>query len=365
MNQPSEGLMDRARVWAEAANHAPSGDNSQPWVVSLRLDGNRVILTLHLDVATRTAPSFFDCAFSASYLSLGAFAENFSLMAASEGFAPGDLREDAGLFTLVFAPSTASGPGPAETAELIRRRTTNRLPFKKEALTADEHQSLVAAATTNGFTLQTFTGEEKTGLAGLFTALDRIRYQHRELYLEFLGKLRFGRESDKHPDGLRDMTLGVPAPSLLFLRLLRKLRNVRLVHGLFFIGLERIMAFFGCRFLIQNSAAVCVLSGGDDTPLGWFRLGQRFQAVWLEAARRRLALQPLGTTLFLYRLARAKNWGEAPAFAPGELARLLAFEARFRTEFALEFGRPAIAFRVGHAPEVANASLRRPLAIRS
>ncbi len=77
------------------------------------------------------------------------------------------------------------------------------------------------------------------------------------------------------------------------------------------------------------------------------------------------ALQPLGTTLFLHRLARATNWGEAPAFAPGQLVRLRALEANFRTDFGLEFGRPAIAFRVGHAPEIANASLRRRLAVHS
>lgn len=365
MSLPADILLDRARAWAEAANHAPSGDNSQPWEVSLGTEGSHVILRLHLDAATRTTPSFFDCAFSASYLALGAFAQNFSLMAASEGYAPVEVREEAGSFTLVFVPSAASGLDASETAGLIRRRTTNRLPFKKDPLTAEEHQGLAAAATTDGFTLRTFTDAEKNSLAGLFTALDRIRYQNRELYLEFLGKLRFGRENDEHPDGLRDTSLGVPAPSLLFLRLLRKLRSVRLVHGFFFVGLERIMAFFGCRFLIQNSAAVCVLAGADDTPLGWFRLGQRFQAVWLETTRRRLALQPLGTTLFLYRLARATNWGEEPAFAPGELARLRVLETRFRAEFGLEFGRPAIAFRIGRAAEIANVSLRRRLAIRS
>lgn len=365
MNLPADILLDRARAWGETANHAPSGDNSQPWEVALRVEDGRVIMTLHLDAATRIAPSFFDCAFSASYLSLGAFAQNFSLMAASEGFSPAGLREDAGTFTLIFEPAPTGGTEASATAELIRRRTTNRLPFKKEPLRDEEQQGLVAAATADGFALRTFTGAEKAGLAGLFTALDRIRYQHRGLYLEFLGKLRFGPEGEQHPDGLRDKTLGVPGPSLLFLRLLRKLRNVRLVHGFFFVGLERIMAFFGCRFLIQNSAAVCVLSGGDDTPLGWFRLGQRFQAVWLEAARRRLALQPLGTTLFLYRLARATQYGEAPDFAPGEVARLRALEARFRADFGLEFGQPAIAFRVGHGPEVANVSLRRRLAIRS
>lgn len=361
MSLPADILLDRARTWAEAANYAPSGDNSQPWEVALRAEDGRVILTLHLDAATRTAPSFFDCAFSASYLSLGAFAQNFSLMAASEGFSPAGIREDAGLFTLVFEPALAGSTTPAATAKLIRCRTTNRLPFKKEPLSNDEQRSLADAATADGFTLRAFAGAEKSGLAGLFTALDRIRYQHRELYLEFLGKLRFGRENDEHPDGLCDTTLGVPAPSLLFLRLLRKLRNVRLVHGFFFVGLERIMAFFGCRFLIQNSAAVCVLSGGEDTPLGWFRLGQRFQAVWLEATRRKLALQPLGTTLFLYRLSREARLGETPAFAPGEHARLRVLEARFRTEHGLTFDLPAIAFRVGHAPTIVNQSRRRRL----
>lgn len=365
MNLPNDILLDRAQTWAKIANHAPSGDNSQPWEVSLHIDGERVILMLHIDAATRAGPSFFDCAFSASYLSLGAFAQNFLLMAACEGYSPTELREDAGTFTIVVAPAAAGSTDTSATAELIRRRTTNRLPFKKKPLAVGEQDGLVTAATSEGFTLRTFTGTEKNGLAGLFTALDRIRYQNRELYLEFLGKLRFGSEGERQPDGLRDTSLGVPAPSLLFLRVLRKLSHVRFVHGLFFVGLERIMAFFGCRLLIQNSAAVCVLSGGEDTPLGWFRLGQRFQTVWLESTRRHLALQPLGTTLFLYRLARATRYGEESDFTPRELDRLRSLEARFQLEFSLEFGRPTIAFRVGHGPEVANVSLRRHLTVHS
>jgi hypothetical protein len=73
------------------------------------------------------------------------------------------------------------------------------------------------------------------------------------------------------------------------------------MHGRFFARLDRVMMFLDCRFLIQNSAAVRVLFGGEDPPFDGLQIGQLFQAVWFEAARRCLALQPLGTTLFLQR----------------------------------------------------------------
>lgn len=358
-------MIERARAWVDIARHAPSGDNSQPWDVALAAAGGRLTLTLGLNDTTRARPSLFDCAHVASYLSLGAFARNFTLLAAAEGCPLTDLREDAGRFTLTFATDPAH-PGttdPAATAALIRRRTTNRLPFKKDPLDDDTRRTLDRLARADGLALREFTGAAKSRLAGVFFELDVVRYRNARLYREFLAELRFGAEATASPDGLRDTTLGTPAPALLFLRLLRALRNVRAVRALFFIGLEKIMAWVGCLMPIRQSASVFVLSSPDDTPLGWFRLGLGFEQQWLEATRRDLALQPLGTTLLVYRLEREQRLGEESSFSPADRARLRAAAGRFTAEFGLDLARPAIAFRVGDGPVVANQSLRRPVVI--
>jgi len=360
-------MIERARAWVEIARHAPSGDNSQPWNVALAAAGGRLTLTLGLNEATRARPTLFDCAYVASYLSLGAFARNFTLLAASEGCRLTDLHEDAGRFTLTFAagPAHPNTPDPAATAALIRQRTTNRLPFEKDPLDDETRQALGRLAQTDGLTLHEFTGAAKLRLAGAFFSLDVVRYRNARLYCEFLAELRFGAEATASPDGLRDTTLGAPAPALLFLRLLRALRNVRPVRALFFIGLEKIMAFVGCLTPIKQSASVFALTSTDDTPLGWFRLGLGFEQQWLEATRRGLAMQPLGTTLLVYRLERERRLGEDSSFSPADRARLRAAAGRFATEFGLDLGRPAIAFRIGHGPVIANLSLRRPVVIQS
>jgi|GEM_PF-5024844 len=356
-------MIERARAWVDLARHAPSGDNSQPWQVALAADGDRVKLTLGLDDATRAEPSLFDCAFAASYLALGAFARNFSLLAEADGCVLTDLREDSGRFTLTFAPAAphAGTPDPAGTAALIHARTTNRLPFKKEPLDEDTRAAFGRLAATAGLGLREFTGEPKARLASLFFALDLVRYRNGRLYREFLGKLRFGPEAAASPDGLRDTTLGAPAPALLFLRLLRALRNRRAVHALFFIGLERIMAFVGCLDLIRKSAAVFVLTAEKDSPLDWFRLGLGFESLWLEVTRRNLALQPLGTTLLVYREERERRPGESPVLSSAEQSVLRSIGGRFKNEFGVDLNRPAIAFRVGRGPVIANTSLRRPV----
>jgi hypothetical protein len=358
-------MIERARAWVDLARHAPSGDNSQPWQVALAASGDGLTLTLGLDDATRAEPSLFDCAFVASYLSLGAFARNFILLAEGEGCALTGLREDSGRFTLTFAPVAprAAAPAPAETVKLIRARTTNRLPFRTEPLDEGARGSFERLAAADGLRLHEFTGEPKSRLASLFFALDLVRYRNARLYREFLGKLRFGAEAAQSPDGLRDTTLGAPAPALLFLRLLRALQDVRAVHALFFIGLERIMAFVGCLGLIRKSAAVCVLTAEHDSPLDWFRLGLGFESLWLEVTRRNLALQPLGTTLLVYREVRERRAGENPALSPAEQAVLRPLGERFKHEFGLDLSRPAIAFRVGRGPAITNTSLRRPVVI--
>lgn len=358
-------MIERARAWVDIARHAPSGDNSQPWDVALAATGGNLTLTLGLNDATKARPSLFDCAYAASYLSLGAFARNFTLLAAAEGCTLTGLREDAGRFTLTFAPGAVSPdtPGPDATATLIRRRTTNRRPFSREALDADTRQTLDRLARADGLTLREFTGDAKSRLAGVFFELDVVRYRNARLYREFLAELRFGAEATASPDGLRDTTLGTPAPALLFLRLLRALRNVRAVRAFFFIGLEKIMALVGCLVPIRQSASVFVLSSPEDTPLGWFRLGLGFEQQWLEATRRNLSMQPLGTTLLVYRLEREQRRDETSSFSPSDQARLRAAAGRFTTEFGLDLGRPAIAFRLGRGPAIANQSLRRPVII--
>jgi hypothetical protein len=361
MNASQSTLLNRARTWAEIASHAPSGDNSQPWLVSLAVTGDQVVLSLNLDEATKAAPSVFDCAYSASYLSLGAFARNFCLLADSEGHSLADLAEHNGRFTLTLSPSAepTGKSTPTGTAALIRRRATNRLPFKKDPLDADTVSALTRLAAGDGLVLRFFGGSERNRIAAIFSGLDQIRYRNARLYLEFLDKLRFGAEAERSRDGLRDTTLGVPGPSLVLLRLLRTLRKVRFVRSVFFLGFEKIMAFFGCVLLIRNSGAVGVLSGGEDTPLGWFRLGFAFESLWLETTQRNLALQPLGTTLLVYRMQREARRGETSPFSAAELDRLSEYGRRFRTDFELEFERPAIAFRVGYGPAVKSTSLRR------
>jgi hypothetical protein len=362
-------MIDRARHWAELACHAPSGDNSQPWQVAVNDAGGRLTLTLGLDDATRAAPSLFDCAFVASYLSLGAYARNFLLLAASEGWSLTGLQEDAGRFILTLAPAAGPAgtlaPTPAEAAALVRRRATNRLPFRREPLDDATRAAFarLAAAASGRLSLREVTGEEKSRLARIFYALDQIRYRTPRLYREFLEKLRFGAEAGQTRDGLQDTTLGAPKPALLFLRLLRALRKVRAVHALFFLGLQKIMAFVGCLLPVRNSAAVFFLTTDSDTPLGWFHLGLAFEELWLEATCRDLALQPLGTTLLIYRRERERRLGEVSAFSTADGSWLQALAERGRTEFGLDLGRPGIAFRVGRGPVAAGASLRRPLVL--
>jgi hypothetical protein len=358
-------MIERARTWAEIARHAPSGDNCQPWQVELGAQGERLTLTLALDAATRSAPSLFDCAFAASFLSLGAFAQNFILLAESEGWTLADLHENSGRFILTFAPAVEkpTGPSPDETAALIRRRTTNRLPYKREPLDEDTRRCLarIAAESAGGPALRDFSGATKSRLAGVFYALDQVRYRNRRLYLEFLDKLRFGDEALRSADGLRDSTLGVPPPALWFLRLLRALRNVSVVRAFFFLGLEKAMAFSGALVPVRKSASVCVLTASDDSPLGWFGLGRCFQELWLEVTRRGLAMQPLGTTLMIYRLEREQRLGEPSSFSPADGDCLRTLAGRFSTEFGLDLGQPGLAFRVGRGPMIENRSLRRPL----
>lgn len=355
-------MIARAKAWAELANHAPSGDNTQPWTVGLAANGTELILTLGLDAATRAAPSLFDYDFVASYLSLGTFAQNFIMLAQAEGGRLTGQREEAGSFRLTFDFAQApAGPTPTALAAIITRRLTSRLPFKPEPLT-DETRTEFArlAAAQSGLALREFTGPAKQRLARLFYALDAARYRNVHLYREFLGKLRFGAEAQASLDGLRDTTLGAPAPGLLFLRLLRRFRHVRAVHALFYLGLERIMAFAGCLALVRSAPSVFVLTASQDTPMDWFRLGHGFQAIWLETTRREFAFQPLGTTLLLY---RQRHPAGRTAFTPAELANLTRIDASFQNEFGLDLSRPAIAFRIGRGPKLERTSLRRPVAI--
>jgi len=364
MDAPS--IIARAQSWIQIAAYAPSGDNSQPWQVGLGMPGSRLVLTLDLDESTRTTPSLFDTNFVASLISLGAFAENFRLLAEAEGYELVDLRETLARFTLNFVPSNSSAKfSPREIAALIRQRVTNRFPFENEPLDPNTFAAITAltAESPNHLCIRAFCAKEKRQLADMFYSLDQVRYQNTGFYLEFLDKLRFGKEAEESRDGLRDVTLGAPRPALIFLRILRRLRRSPAARLLFFIGLQKLMAFIGCRMLVRKSAAVIVISARADTPEEWFALGRCFQRVWLELTQHRVAVQPLGTTFLVYRFIYERDRSEISSFTKHEQGLLLCAYKRFDEQFGIDLRLPCIAFRIGHARETIGRSLRRSVAI--
>src|SRR6185295_18530503 len=182
-------------VWlVHRASMAPSGANDQPWRFSWpaghALDG-------YLD-RTRCG-SFLDYQCSASYLALGAAAENGAIAASELGRqASVDLFPEPSKPDLVFRLDLARPAGALARDPLlpfVEARATNRRLGDRRSLSNEQVRALEAAARERGAELTLVSDPELlTEIGALLGSVDRFRFSCERLHLATLRELRFSPE---------------------------------------------------------------------------------------------------------------------------------------------------------------------------
>jgi molybdopterin/thiamine biosynthesis adenylyltransferase len=176
-----------------AGLQAPSGDNIQPWAMSVREGGVEIAVKQNSD------PSFFNFEERAALISLGAVSENIRVAASVYGLAtrlepPVDVSRPARIF--FEQRRVAEDP----LASILWERETNRRPHGKTPLDPEDLSAMVDAAAARGARLRwSVERKEIATLADMAYWADRarvlLRECHETLYKAFRSNIDDARRS--------------------------------------------------------------------------------------------------------------------------------------------------------------------------
>lgn len=332
---------------------APSGGNVQPWRFELR---DRTILC-HLD--PERASTFLDFQSLASYLALGAAAENAELAAKALGYpAEARLLPDPSSPDLAWSltlPSARTTPATDPLQPYLTTRVTNRRLAERAPLPEGASQALQAAAAERGAHLQLL--DQPTSLDELGHLLgegERFRLLHRTLHDQMMAELRWTEaEAEATRDGLELASLELSPTDAAGLRVASRWE-----------AMAEVASLDGGRRLAESSeksvaaaSAVGLLTFRGHDREAYLRGGRALERLWLTATARGLAFQPMSALPYLFaRLERGGGQG----FSESQKATLAALRARYRALFTIQDGdAELLLFRLAIAGPPTRRSLRR------
>ncbi|GAB2644458.1 Rv1355c family protein [Nocardia goodfellowii] len=302
----------------ECAQRAPSGGNTQPWV----LRGDDAELRMEL---VRTRSSALDIGYRGSAVAIGAALHNARAAAAAHGIlGPHRVREDeAGALTASMRFGSGDDALLARDYPAALSRETNRRLGNGAAISGRVLASLATAAAAEGAKIRYVTDRADIDQAAdLLGNSDRIRYLTPRLHEELFAELRWPGEDPLTGIDVRSLELTpVEQAKLRMARrsdVMARLREWSAGHALGEYTRDR----------VNSSSAVLAVTlpcpEGPPTRGDYVRAGAAAQRVWLEAGRRGLAVQPV-SPVYLY----ARQPDELVAISPDFADTLTSLQGRF------------------------------------
>lgn len=336
-----------ADILTDAAMRAPSGGNVQPWHIEASED------RINLRLATKYTTAM-DVGYRGSAVALGAAAFNARVAAAAHGLT-GQVqwsRGDEGTPLFGIAEfSVGSAPELADLYEPMLARETNRLRGTGAPIAPDVLGGLRAAARGEGAELTILDDRADIETAArLLAAADRLRYLTPTLHREMMSELRWPGDPD--PDtGIDVTTLGLDPTDLVILDILRRpevmanLADWDVGTALGDDTYER----------VTSSSALAVVSIRGRRLTDYAVAGSAVEAVWVDAQRRGLAVQPV-SPVFLYAHDDRDRQELSPAHA--DALRDLQYDFRRLTTTERDESQ-ALVLRLSYAPRPTVRSRRR------
>ncbi|MEV0244989.1 Rv1355c family protein [Nocardia sp. NPDC050712] len=338
-----------ARV-RECAQRAPSGGNTQPWVLRDSDGGLRMDLV-------RTESSALDIGYRGSAVAIGAALHNARAAAAAHGMLGPHrvVQDDASALSALLEFGSGDDALLARDYPAALARETNRRLGNGAALSEQVLASLAAAAAAEGATIRYVTGSaDLDQAADLLGNSDRIRYLTPRLHEELFAELRWPGEDPLTGIDVRSLELTpVEQAKMRMARrsdVMTRLREWSAGNALGEYTRDR----------VNSSSAVLAVtlpySGGAPGLADYATAGAATQRVWLEAGRRGLAVQPV-SPVFLY----ARHPEELIAISPDFADTLTSLQGRFLDLLGVpEHEIMALVLRLSYAAAATVRSRRLP-----
>jgi ThiF family protein len=333
-------------LMAYAAIRAPSGGNAQPWTVETH--GRAVVVEIDPQYT-----SMMDVGFRGSAVAVGAAVFNARVAAAARGVLGSVTWTTAGPSPLSATVTLGAEEDPALAAlyESMLHRETNRRLGAPQPIADDVVAALHDAASAEGARLSLLTDRDVIDqTATIFGAADRIRYLTPHLHRELIGELRWPG-ADFPDSGIDVRSLELDEGDLAVLEIIKRpdvMAQLAKWDAGDALGDD-------VRKRVRSSSGLAVLTvTGHELP-DFARGGSAVEAVWIQAQRAGLAVQPI-SPVFLHAVHDTELDELSPAFATA-LRRL---QSDFRT---LAGTKPheaqVLVMRLAHAGAPSQISRRR------
>ncbi len=347
---PSSLPKQDADLIVQAACHAPSGGNLQPW----QWVYHHGALQLRHDKSLTS--SFLDFNDIASMIALGASLENAVLKASALGYKTNVVfcqqDNDECIADLSFQEATELSGTDIELGRAVFDRHTNRNIEFGEAIDREHLEYLESIATSNGSSLVILEGNEKDELAKLIAFAERFRIMHPMGHQNFTEEMRWNQEDvEVSKDGIDIETCDLTEGELAGFKLAT---NKEVIDKLKEWGGGTAFEKLSKK---STESAYClgVITRPTKSKEDFIMAGRDLERVWIGANRNGIGFQPQSPlSLILERLETAADLNDEQA---NELR--LASEKLSEIFTPKNLGTPIFIFRLFKAVKPVKKSLRR------
>jgi len=272
----------------QAAIHAPSADNSQPFQFQWQNDN-----TLALFIDEKRSGKASDNRFILSDIALGAVIENIIICAHSLPLAtkidylPNENEEKFLVAIIYFLPSEIPAPKDNLIDAIPKRCTDRRFPFKGPIKTQNI-ALLTNAAKQHDCNLLSFTSKKSIKrVLPVIQQAESIRFKSKTLHQELFSTVHFNNEQSE--EGMPISVLAIEKPAQPFFKQMKKWSVMNFVNK---IGGAAMLGFRSVRIPILFSPALVLITMKEKDRLSVIKAGRAIQRVWLEANQLGLSVQP-------------------------------------------------------------------------
>ena len=348
-----ETVPDVIKEIITAAAAAPSGDNSQPWEFTYRAPNQ---IEFHFIAGVDNELLNIDN--SGTLIALGAAIENAVITARSLGYSVFIKEaEDTHIATLTIKKSSSEASIlDTELSKAILQRHSNRKPYIKEQLKAEDRNALIVAASENSQDILCTLVEDSDLLHALgrdMTVMEEIALSNEHLHKFFFSGIFWPHShNEEGQPGLYIKTLELPPPAQL---LFRGLRHWSFAKTLGKVGFPKQVAEMNAK---QNASAsgYIFINVKEFNRASYIQAGRILERIWLTATKQGMSAQIVTGILFLAR--RIERGDKNELFSDEHQEKALRAYTNMK-KVAQEGYEPLLALRIGYADPATSRSKRK------
>ena len=275
-------------ILCSMGNFAPSGGNSQPWLIDVFQ--KKLEIRLHSSILHPSTPPAY---IKGSIFSLGMFAENVCIASEKLGLdykliihSPDNLTDCFATFD--YTGRTSVHPDDSALYSVIKSRVTNRKGHNGENITSEQIDELQAVSKPDDKCGLFLISDKnvKNNVIKILAKADVIRMKNKKLFHAMLDEIRWTPlQSNEAKDGIDTKTLELSGMDLFSLRLIKNYPILTKILP------SKIFESSTKNYLSNSSHFGCVSLEKDITP-NLFYCGQIAQRTWLTATKLGLSFQP-------------------------------------------------------------------------